>query len=47
MAGFINKIIRYSKTPVGTVVLACVYAIMLILVLIFYTGNGAFIYEAF
>lgn len=38
---------RFRETGAGSVVLAVVYAAMLLLVLMFFTGNGQFIYEAF
>jgi hypothetical protein len=47
MAMFINKIKAFFQTTLGLVILGCIYAVMLVLVLMFYTGNGTFIYEAF
>ena len=47
MAGFKMKIRKFSATTGGKVVMALLYAIMLALVIIFFTGNGEFIYEAF
>ena len=37
----------FRETLPGQVVLAAAYAAMLALVLLFFTGHGTFIYEAF
>ena len=46
MAGKVKKN-GFFKTPVGRVLELLLYAIMLLLVLVYFTGNGVFIYEAF
>lgn len=47
MAMFINRIKAFFRTVPGHILLGCLYGAMLLLVLMFYTGEGAFIYEAF
>ena len=47
MAGFIKKWKAFRKTKLGQALEILVYALMLLLVLIYFTGNGVFIYEAF
>ena len=47
MAALINRLKAFLKTPAGQILSAVVYAAMLLLVLMFFTGNGQFIYEAF
>ena len=47
MAGFVKKWKAFWKTPLGQTLEIPVYALMLLLVLIYFTGNGVFIYEAF
>ena len=47
MAEFVKKWKQFRKTTAGRVLELVVYAAMLILVLIYFTGNGVFIYEAF
>jgi hypothetical protein len=47
MAEFISHIRRFLKTPLGVIVEVAVYAAMLILIAMFFTGNGQFIYEGF
>lgn len=47
MAALIKKWKAFRKTTVGRILELVVYAAMLSLVLIYFTGNGAFIYEAF
>ncbi len=47
MAGFVKKWKAFRKTPLGRALEIPVYVIMLLLVLIYFTGNGVFIYEAF
>ena len=37
----------FRKTTVGRILELFVYVVMLALVLIYFTGNGVFIYEAF
>ncbi len=47
MAGKVSKWKKFLKTPVGQTLELLAYAVMLALVLIYFTGNGVFIYEAF
>lgn len=47
MAEFIKKAKRFLQMPAGIVIEGAVYAAMLILVMIFFTSNGQFIYEGF
>ena len=47
MAGFVKKRKAFQKTTPGRILELIVYAVMLILALIYFTGNGVFIYEAF
>lgn len=47
MAGFVKKWKAFQKTLPGRVLELVAYAVMLALVLIYFTGNGVFIYEAF
>ena len=47
MAGIVKKARSFLQTPVGRVVEVIAYAVMLALVCIYFTGNGAFIYETF
>lgn len=47
MAKFMNTIRQFLQTPLGLVLEAIFYAILLILVMAFFTGNGQFIYEAY
>ncbi len=47
MASLLKKINGLRGTTLGILAEAAVYAIMLALVLMFFTGNGQFIYEAF
>ena len=47
MAAIIKKVRELLATPAGVVIEAVVYAAMIIFVLMFFTGNGQFIYEAF
>lgn len=47
MAGFVKKWKAFLNGKVGRVLELIVYAVMLALVLIYFTGNGVFIYEAF
>lgn len=47
MALIKKRVKKFLGTPIGMVIEVLVYAAMLILVLVFFTGNGQFIYEAF
>ncbi len=47
MAALLKKWKDFRKTTVGRILELFVYAVMLALVLIYFTGNGVFIYEAF
>lgn len=47
MAKFVNPIRQFLQTPIGLVLEAIFYAILLILVMTYFTGNGQFIYEAY
>ncbi len=47
MAGFVKKWKAFQKTTPGRILELLIYAVMLILALIYFTGNGVFIYEAF
>ncbi len=47
MAEFLKRCKAFLSTPAGQILTAVVYAVMLLLVLMFFTGNGQFIYEAF
>lgn len=47
MAGFVKKWKACKKTLPWRILELFLYAGMLALVLIYFTGNGAFIYEAF
>ena len=47
MAALLKKWKAFRKTTVSRVLELFVYAVMLALVLIYFTGNGVFIYEAF
>ena len=47
MAAFVKKWKAFRQTTVGRILELVVYAAMLALVLIHFTGNGVFIYEAF
>lgn len=47
MAGIMKKWKAFLKTTPGRILELVVYAVMLALVLIWFTGNGTFIYEAF
>ncbi len=46
MAAKVNKWKAFLATPAGRVLEVLAYALMVILILIFFTGNGVFIYEA-
>lgn len=47
MAELLKFVKRLRATVAGSVVEGVAYAVMLALALIFMTGNGQFIYEAF
>lgn len=47
MAGFIKWLKALKDTPAGAAAEVIVYALMLLSVLAFFTGHGAFIYEGF
>ena len=47
MADVVKKAKSFLQTPVGRVMELIAYAVMLVLVCIYFTGNGAFIYEIF
>ena len=47
MAAFLKKWKAFRQKTVGRILELVVYAAMLALVLIYFTGNGVFIYEAF
>lgn len=47
MDRIIKKWKAFTATVPGQIVLICLYAVMIALVLIFFTGNGEFIYEGF
>jgi len=42
-----DKLKKFLERPIGKLVSAVIYLIMLALVMIFFTGEGLFIYEAF
>lgn len=47
MAGRDSKLNKFFASTAGHILLAVLYAVMLILVCMYFTGNGTFIYEAF
>ena len=47
MAEFLKRWARFRASPIGQVLTAAVYLLMLCAVLVFFSGNGAFIYEGF
>ena len=47
MADIVKKAKQFLQTPVGRVMELIAYVIMLVLVCIYFTGNGVFIYETF
>ena len=47
MADILKKARSFLHTPLGRVMEMIVYAIMLALVCIYFTGSGVFIYEIF
>ena len=48
MAALMKKIRAWlNSSPLGQVVQVVAYAVMLLLVLAYFTGHGAFIYKAF
>lgn len=46
MAFILNRCRAFRKTPLGRILEALLYAAALALILIYFTGNGQFIYEA-
>lgn len=42
-----DKLKKFRESTAGKLVTAVIYLIMLALVMIFFTGEGLFIYEAF
>lgn len=47
MARIVKKAKTFLRTPVGRVIEVIAYAVMLALACVYFTGNGAFIYETF
>ena len=47
MAALVKKWKAFRKTTVGRILELLVYAVMLALVMVYFTGNGVFIYEGF
>ena len=47
MAGIVKKWKAFQKTTLWRIAELFIYAAMAALVLIYFTGNGVFIYEAF
>jgi len=47
VAALVKKWKAFRKTAAGRILELLVYAVMLALVLIYFTGNSVFIYEAF
>lgn len=47
MADFVKKWKAFQKTVPGRILELVIYALMLLLALMYFTGNGVFIYEAF
>ena len=47
MADIVKKARSFLRTPLGRILEAIAYAVMLALVCVYFTGNGAFIYETF
>lgn len=47
MAEFLKRWKKFMISPLGQLLELTAYAVMLVLVLIYFTGNGVFIYEAF
>jgi hypothetical protein len=47
MARFLKKLSVFQETFLGKLVSVAVYAAMIALILIFFSGHGAFIYENF
>ena len=47
MAGRNGKLSKFLESTAGHIVSAVLYAVMLVLVCMYFTGNGTFIYEAF
>ena len=47
MADIVKRGKAFLRTPLGRVLELIVYAVMLTLACIYFTGNGVFIYETF
>ena len=47
MADIVKMAKLFLQTPLGRAMELIAYAVMLVLVCIYFTGNGVFIYEAF
>jgi hypothetical protein len=47
MAAFLSWLKKLPETGFGAAASVLLYAVMLALILIFFTGHGAFIYEGF
>jgi hypothetical protein len=47
MARFMKSVARFRGTFLGKLLTVMIYAAMLALILIFFSGHGAFIYENF
>ena len=45
MAALLKQLKAWKNTPASRAAALVVYAVMLLLVLIYFTGNGEFIYE--
>ena len=47
MAAFLTRLKSFQKSLLGQILTAIYYLILLVLVLIFFSGHGEFIYEGF
>lgn len=47
MAEFVKRWDKVKRSPLGQIVQAALYLLMLCAVLVFFTGHGVFIYEGF
>ena len=47
MAKQVNKLKKFRESTLGHVVEAVIYSALLLLVCIYFAGNGSFIYEGF
>lgn len=47
MAGRKGKLNKFMESTAGHIVSAILYAVMLALICMYFTGNGTFIYESF